>query len=192
MRWQNDNLEHWLRRACSGDQRAWEQLVDRFGALAFSVARRVGLNDDDASDVHQSVFLALYRNLDRIEDAKSLPRWIATTASREAIRLKRLRSRTINESALAETVSLEDLLASEEAEAETLAEEGASAHQARLALQNLQERCRELASPLYDDEEPSYAEISERLGLPIGAIGPNRARCLDKLRKLLSKEGFFQ
>lgn len=192
MRWQNDNLEDWVRRACNGDLRSWEKLVDRFGGLAYSVAKRVGLNDDDASDVHQNVFVALYRSLDRIDDAKGLPRWIATSASREAIRLKRLRSKTVNESALADTMSLEDLLASEEAEADTLAEDGVHAHQARTALQNLQERCRELLSLLYDEDEPSYAEIAEKLGMPIGAIGPNRARCLDKLRKLLGKEGFFE
>ena len=32
------------------------------------------------------------------------------------------------------------------------------------------------------DEEPSYEEIGAALGMPIGAIGPTRGRCLDKLR----------
>ena len=28
-----------------------------------------------------------------------------------------------------------------------------------------------------------YAEISARLGIPVGSIGPTRRRCLDKLRR---------
>ena len=36
-----------------------------------------------------------------------------------------------------------------------------------------------------DDPKPSYDEIAERLGIPVGSIGPTRARCLEKLRRLL-------
>jgi DNA-directed RNA polymerase specialized sigma24 family protein len=33
------------------------------------------------------------------------------------------------------------------------------------------------------DPPVSYAEISARLGIPVGNIGPIRRRCLDKLRR---------
>jgi DNA-directed RNA polymerase specialized sigma24 family protein len=35
---------------------------------------------------------------------------------------------------------------------------------------------------LMEDPPVPYAEISARLGIPAGSIGPTRRRCLDKLR----------
>jgi hypothetical protein len=51
------------------------------------------------------------------------------------------------------------------------------------ALGDLPERHRELMQALLADPVPSYAEIASRLGVPIGSIGPIRARCLTRLRK---------
>ena len=55
-----------------------------------------------------------------------------------------------------------------------------------LALNQLQERCRKLINFLYlDPEEPSYAAIAATMGMPVASVGPTRARCLEKLKKLL-------
>jgi winged helix-turn-helix DNA-binding protein len=40
-----------------------------------------------------------------------------------------------------------------------------------------------LLALLIQDPPLSYAEISARLGIPVGTIGPTRRRCLDKLRR---------
>ena len=37
--------------------------------------------------------------------------------------------------------------------------------------------------PAARDPPVPYAEISARLGIPVGSIGPTRRRCLDKLRR---------
>jgi len=47
----------------------------------------------------------------------------------------------------------------------------------------LPDRCKRLLNLLTTDPPPSYAEISQTLGLPVGSIGPTRARCLDCLRR---------
>ena len=43
--------------------------------------------------------------------------------------------------------------------------------------------CQQLIAMLIEDPPVPYAEISARLGIPVGSIGPNRGRCLDKLRR---------
>ena len=60
----------------------------------------------------------------------------------------------------------------------------------REAVQELPPRCRSLIEMLYFKVEPlSYDEISEKLGIPVPSVGPNRARCLEKLRAKLRKRG---
>jgi RNA polymerase sigma factor (sigma-70 family) len=63
-------------------------------------------------------------------------------------------------------------------------------HAMERALEGLPERCRSLLEMLYfDPTEPSYAAVASRAGIPAASIGPTRARCLEKLRKLLSDDG---
>jgi DNA-directed RNA polymerase specialized sigma24 family protein len=55
-------------------------------------------------------------------------------------------------------------------------------------LSKLGEPCRELLRSLYfQPEQSSYAEVAERLGRPVGSIGPSRARCLKRLRQVLGE-----
>ena len=51
------------------------------------------------------------------------------------------------------------------------------------ALLELPEDRRALLLLLTEDPAPSYAEISQRTGIPVGSIGPTRARAIDQLRK---------
>ena len=69
----------------------------------------------------------------------------------------------------------------EEAEAEVLMAERNAA--LREAFHQLPPRCQELIGLLLADPPVTYAEISDKLGIPIGSIGPTRSRCLDRLRR---------
>jgi DNA-directed RNA polymerase specialized sigma24 family protein len=51
------------------------------------------------------------------------------------------------------------------------------------AFSRLPSRCRELLRVLMASPPPSYAEVAAALGLPLGSIGPTRARCLARLRE---------
>ena len=53
----------------------------------------------------------------------------------------------------------------------------------RAAFAELPPMCHELLSMLMSDPAPAYAEISARLGMAVGSIGPTRARCLERLRR---------
>lgn len=166
----------WIRKCRLGDDRAWNSLVAEFQRLVYSIPKRSGLSDTDADDVFQATFLALYRNLDRIDDAQTLPRWLATTASRETYRLARKNKTTGAE-------NLDDVIAAEDATAEAMALESVEAEGLHRALEKLGGKCEQLLRLLYFFEAP-YQEISERLRIAVGAIGPTRARCLDKLRRI--------
>jgi RNA polymerase sigma factor (sigma-70 family) len=148
------------------------------------------LNADDCADVFQATFIALSNSLDRIEHPVALPKWLAVTASREALRLRRAHPRSGADTSFDE-LDLDTLLANEEESAEESAERAMDVETIREGLARLPDRCKGLLEMLFREEEPSYQDVSEELGIPVGAIGPTRSRCLQKLRRILAKDGFF-
>lgn len=172
-----------LVEAClAGHQWAWDELVERYGRLVFSVARRSGLTTQDAEDVVQNVFTIALRRLHALRDQTRLSSWLITTAYRECWRLGRR--------AGGAPVSLDTEVVDSGAppveevvrwEREQLVHE---------ALARVDGRCRALLTALFlDDREPSYQEIAGRLGMPVGSIGPTRARCFRKLEMVLTELG---
>jgi RNA polymerase sigma factor (sigma-70 family) len=185
-----DDLDRLIERCRRSDSEAWAALVDRFQALVYSVPRRYGLGPDDAADVFQTTFQSLLRSLDRIESAKALAKWLAVTAARESMRLRRIAGRTTNPEDY--DMALDEVVASEEASAEETAVASEEALMVREAVAKMPAKCRDLLQILYLEGDVPYTEVSERLGMPVGAIGPTRARCLEKLRGSLLKNGFFE
>jgi DNA-directed RNA polymerase specialized sigma24 family protein len=78
-------------RASSGDQAAWDQLVERYGGMVWAVARARGLGPHDASDVSQVIWLLLTQHLAALKEPERLEVWLFRTATREAYRMRRLR-----------------------------------------------------------------------------------------------------
>ena len=79
-------------------------------------------------------------------------------------------------------------LADETPTAEAALQELQQLNTLRVALDRLDERCREMLLLLFrdEDEKLSYDEVARRLGVPVGSIGPTRSRCLDKLRRMVT------
>jgi RNA polymerase sigma factor (sigma-70 family) len=175
-----------VERCRKGDHRAWEKLVDKYRHLVYSVPRRMGLNEDESADVFQQSFLALFNNLDKIEDGGALPKWLGVTAARESLRHLRVSRRHVSEA----DVPLQEKLAREDATAESEAMRAVESEAIWRAVDSLGGRCTKLLRMLFAEEDPSYEEISQTLGIPVGAIGPTRARCLKKLREILEKLGY--
>lgn len=167
-------------RARSGDQSAWDGLVERFAPLLWSICRRYRLSGPDADDVGQSVWLRLLEHLPAIREPAALAGWLATTTSRECLRMVRVSgSRDRKEimvdhdsPAFARPASAEESLIVEERNAAV-----------RAAFAQLPLQCRQLLALLVNEPPFSYAEIGDTLGIPVGGIGPTRARCLEKLRR---------
>ena len=181
-------------RARNGDKQAWDALVGRYAPLIWSICRKYELRSADAEDVGQSVWLHLVDQLDRVRDPAALPGWLATTARRECARVLRA-ARGLHEAGQApsaENTADEQVATVEE---ELLAAERHAA--LRGALSSLPPFCQQLIALLAEDPPVPYVEISARLGIPVGSIGPSRRRCLDKLRRapaiaaLISAEAEF-
>jgi RNA polymerase sigma factor (sigma-70 family) len=173
--------------AClAGDRAAWEALITRYQRLIYSIPIKARLSQDDAADIFQGVCLKLYEKLPTIRDSEKISSWLITTTSRECWRLsarnRRERTPSVDEDedGLVREIPATGPLADEQRE---IMEQQ---HQVRQAVQSLPDRCRELISMLfYQKDELSYSDIAGRMKMPVPSVGPTRARCLEKLRKLL-------
>jgi len=167
-------------RARDGDQHAWNEIVDRYAPLVWSICNRYQLNRNDIDDVGQTVWLLLVEQLGKLRVPAALPGWLATTTHRECLRLLRAARRYDSSRSPAD-----DLMSPDETslmiEQEVIAAELNAA--LRAAFAELPSRCQQLLSMLLTDPPLSYAEISATLQIPIGSIGPQRARCLERLRR---------
>ncbi|XVV01742.1 RNA polymerase sigma factor [Actinosynnema sp. CA-248983] len=167
--------------AAEGDQRAWNEIVERYTPLVLSVIYKHRLRPADAADVNQTLWLRLVEQIGQLRDPEALPGWISTTTRNECLRMLRMQQRTQPFDPLAdeEHAGSVDVVADLDDEIET-----AQRFQAlRDGFRLLSEQCRELLAKLMTDPPPTYAKISEQLAMPVGSIGPTRIRCLDKLRK---------
>jgi len=179
-------------RARSGDKQAWDALVERYAPLIWSICGRHRLGAADAGDVSQSVWLRLVGQLDKIRDPAALPGWLATTTRRECRQVLRAARGSRPVAYVLDVENLPDVLAGT-TEQEVLAAERQAA--LREAFGDLDPSSQQLITLLIQDLPVSYAEISARLGIAVGSIGPYRGRCLAKLRRhpaiaaLLNVEG---
>ena len=178
-----------MRAAESGDAAAWQEIVESFSGLVWSVIRAYRLGSADAADVFQTVWLRLAEHLGRIRDPDHVGAWLATTARHEALRVARGQSRLVP----TDRIDLFDVGQPGENPPEQAvldAEQAAlnSDRAARLwkAFAELPERCQKLLRVLTATPPPSYAEIAAALDMRIGSIGPTRARCLDQLKRRLA------
>ncbi|WP_158219943.1 RNA polymerase sigma factor [Ideonella sp. A 288] len=175
-----------VQRCRDGDERSWRALVRRYERLVYTVPRRAGLSPEQAADVFQSTFSRLFEHLDGVLDGARVRAWLVTTARRETLRLlERLppASRADPDDAAVERLVDGSPLPDDVLDA--LQQQ----HRVRRAVAQLDDRSRRFVELVFlRDEPPSYEEIAAELGMPIGSIGPTRARCLAKLRELLAKE----
>lgn len=174
-------LNEMVAAAHDGDQAAWSDLVARFRGRVFRVARAHGLDPCQADDVAQETWLRLYRSLDTVRDPFSLGAWIETTARRESLRALVGRRR---EELTGDDVGV-DRPVLDEGDEGVLEERRAALAQ---GLRKLNYRQRALMESLLADPAPSYADVSLRVGIPIGSIGPTRGRCVKRLRQELAPE----
>ncbi len=179
-----------LIEAClNGQEQAWEALLVRFQRLIYSIPVRYGLAEADANDVFQNVSVILLENLHALRNRQRLGAWLVITTRRECWRLSHQQRQSTSDK---ETDSIEEVPAGKTAsEEEIVLLESQSV--LRAALDELGHPCRELLQLLfYSEPRASYTEIARRLALPEGSIGPNRARCLEKVMKILETMGFSE
>jgi RNA polymerase sigma factor (sigma-70 family) len=167
-------------RCIAGEDLAWEVLVRRYRRLACAVPRRLGLSEDETEEIFHHTFVRLAEGIGRIKDRARIRAWIVTTTRRlsiDAIRRRRGAEVATSSEILSERPAT-SLLPPE------VLEEAERQHLVRHALLQLGDRCRRLLTLLFyhsSERPPSYEMVSGELGIPIGSIGPTRARCLERL-----------
>lgn len=172
-----------VRRAAGGDQTAWDALVERYSPLVMSVIRRHRLDPDDAADTYQTVWLRLVEHVPRLREPRALPGWLVTTAQRECLRVLRTRERTqaVNPTDIEQPALHAANLTAANVDERLLQAERQQALLAAFA--ELPDHHRRLLALLLADPPLSYEEISRRLDVAVGYIGPTRSRALQRLRQ---------
>ena len=167
-------------RATNGDQGAWGALVDRYAPLIWSICRKHSLGDADAHDVGQAVWLQLVNQLSDVRDPAALAGWLAATTRRECGKVRRAAREPKTGGHALDGGCIPDEQTGM-AEQELLAAERDAA--LREAFTRLPPCCQQLIAMLTEDPPVPDTQISARLGISVGSIGPYRGRCLDKLRR---------
>jgi RNA polymerase sigma factor (sigma-70 family) len=171
------DLARVVRAASAGDAAAWSALLERFTARLRAVAHAHQLSAHDAEDVAQTTWLRLLEHIDAVKEPDAIGAWLETTARRESLRVIRSarRERPVDDSELpAETV---DPVAERRLAA---ADDGAALARALKRLPVQQQRT---LAALFAEPPRSYEELSRTLSMPIGSLGPTRARGLARLRR---------
>ena len=171
-----------------GDATAWEALILRYRRFIYSFPAKFGFRMFDAADIFQGVCVSLLEHLHELKDEAKITAWLSTTASRQCMRVSmeaQKETPTADEEfqdTLDPSLNLEEIRLLNEAQQDL-----------RDCVERLPLKCRGLITMLYfDQSSPTYQEISDTLGMPVPAVGPNRARCLEKLRKILRERGIKQ
>jgi len=166
-------------RAAGSDQDAWNELVERYSPLVWTICLRYELSNHDIEDVGQTVWLLLVEQLGKLREPAALPGWLATTTQRECLRVVTAARRSQQRGTRLDDGDqfVDDAMIEEEI---LIAERNATL---RAAFAELPSHCRQLLAMLFADPPRSYSEISATLGIPVGSIGPQRARCLERLRR---------
>lgn len=179
------DVETLLARARSADQAAWAEIVRRFGPIVLKAGRTVGLNAADQEEAFQETWVALYSQIELLQSAAALPRWIAVTAFNRAVKLIDQRERRRDR----ETLAAEDGADETEPSSESLALQAERQALVQRAIARLPSPYRLVLEELYFSEaDNSYEAVAKRMRVARGSIGPTRLRGLALLADRLQSE----
>lgn len=173
--------------ALNGDEQAWNDIVDRYIPLVFSVTRRYGLSSSEQNDVSQTLWMRLLENLAKIREPAALPGWIAITTRNETFRMIKDRERTNS----FDPLTPPDYAANTGPAVDENMLRAERNQMIRDGLADLPAKQRQLLMLLAHDPPLTYQEISRRLGIPTGSIGPLRARYLEQLKATSPMQQYF-
>ena len=174
---EDEQLVELLAAARGGDARAWERLHERLDPLVRGIARSFRLSPSDVDDVAQTTWLRLLSHVDRLREPAAVAGWLVTTARRECLRVLQspMREWPTDDPELGEGSDLAD------PERELLESERRVV--LGRALATLPSRHRQLMTLLVTEPSMDYQQLSAKLRMPIGSIGPTRARSLVRLQR---------
>lgn len=173
-------------RPVCGDEQAWRHIVTQHTPYLASIGRAYRLCSDEIDDAMQETWLCALNNMSGLRDTARLRPWLATIMRRRcADAVDRIRAaRELSAGDVGEVAA--ELLRDERVDVEHEVVSAERASTLRRALRLLPVRERELLNELAADD-PSYEEITRRLSMPAGSVGPTRMRALRRLRGILEQ-----
>jgi RNA polymerase sigma factor (sigma-70 family) len=165
-----------------GDPVAWGEIIRRYGRLISATVGSFRLQEADALDAIQMTWLRLVENAHQVRDPERLGGWLATTARRECLRILHRAKQGPSPIDMAT-----EIIADPSVSPEQHAVDADTACVLRKLVDELSPRRRTVIRTLFTDDPCSYDTVSRIAGIPLGAIGPTRARALGQLRKMLSE-----
>jgi RNA polymerase sigma-70 factor (ECF subfamily) len=168
-----------LHRIASGDKNAVQECLKTYGGLVWSLARRMSPNTDDAEDAVQEIFIDIWKNAARFDEAQaSETTFVAMIARRRLIDRLRKTNRQPN------TDSLEDMLVEPSNNQAQQMQLGVEAREAAEAMKELRPEQRQVLN-LSIFQGLSHQEISNLTGMPIGTVKTHARRGLIQIREIL-------
>ncbi|MFT5289596.1 MAG: RNA polymerase sigma factor (sigma-70 family) [Planctomycetota bacterium] len=172
-----------LVRVARGDADGVRACLDRYGALVWSVAKKVGDDIATIEDVVQEVFIDVWKSAGRFDPEKgSEATFIATIARRRVIdRRRRVGRAPMQELIDDSTTSVDDA-------GLTQVDLGDEARQAREALSELKPEQRRVIL-MSVVEGLTHPEIASATGIPLGTVKSHIRRGLDQAAQKLRSAG---
>jgi RNA polymerase sigma factor (sigma-70 family) len=172
-----------LARAAQQDPFAWEEIISRYNGMVCARVRSFQLQDADAVDAVQTTWLRLAEHCGRVHHPDRLAGWLSTTATRESLAIVRHSKRAAPVDGLADT------LTDPAAGPERTVLDAETTQALRDLVAELPPRRRALIHAMFNQDPHRYTEISRDTGIPIGSLGPTRARALRQLRRMIDERG---
>lgn len=177
-------LEKLILACREGDNRAWHILVDYLGPLIFSICKRARLSRDEGLDIYGQVCYELVRSIHSLQSPGKIRSFVATITRRRIYKLYK-HMRIVED--IDESVKRE-LCSNGPGNPDEAYDQIRKRAIILEAMSHLSARDSDLLTALFlDPDEPSYKEISARLGMPVSSIGPTRAKALEKLYRILKR-----
>lgn len=177
----NENSAEFVERIRAGDDFAWGEMIDQYEPTLRRIARQYRLSTQDTDDAVQITWLRCVEHVDQLTQPDRLLSWLATICRRECLRLatRERREVLLGESAITR------LIDGKQEEHDLSTEAAHRDDNVRLirAIAALPDRQRTVLIEVLGREGYSYLDISRRLGLPVGSIGPTWLRAVTRLRR---------
>ncbi|MCL2648886.1 MAG: sigma-70 family RNA polymerase sigma factor [Phycisphaerales bacterium] len=167
-------------RCRRGDQAAWQELTEHWERRLFYFVRRIVGNEQDAWDVLQQTWIAVYKGIGGIRDGRALPKWLYQTARNLAL----MKRRSKHPEEIPQVVDEEIPAHGDDESISTVDVE--RIHQ---ALDQLALAYREVLT-LHFLRELSVWEIAEVVGVPPGTVKSCLYYAKRALRKLLEEMSY--
>lgn len=171
-----------LKRIASGEKSAVQECLDAYGGLVWSLARRMLSNVEEAEDAVQEIFIDIWKNAARFDEAQSSETtFVAMIARRRLIDRMRRAHRQPN------IDSLEDILAEPSSDRNLDMQISVEAKEAAKAMKNLRPEQRQVLH-LSIVQGLSHQEIADALKMPLGTVKTHARRGLMQVREILETE----